>query len=124
IQRALAGVPLVVDAACSLGASYDGAPCGSHGVIACTSFHPRKVLTTGEGGACLTDDDELAQRLRTLRNHGQLAPGKFAFASGNYRLTELAAAIGGAQLPKLERIVEARRRLALRIRAAFPKGAF
>ena len=67
-------------------------------MIACTSFHPRKVLTTGEGGACLTDDPALAQRLRVLRNHGQLEPGHFIMAAGNERMTELAAAIGQIQL--------------------------
>jgi perosamine synthetase len=111
-------VPLVVDAACSLGSRYRAAACGSHGLIACTSFHPRKVITTGEGGACLTDDAALADRLRALRNHGQSAPGQFVCASGNYRLTELAAAVGRAQLEKLGFICEARRRHAARIIAS------
>ncbi|HEX6245293.1 MAG TPA: DegT/DnrJ/EryC1/StrS family aminotransferase, partial [Polyangiales bacterium] len=114
----LGAISLVVDAACSLGSRYRGAPCGSHGSIACTSFHPRKVITTGEGGACLTDDPALAARLRALRNHGQSAPGKFECASGNYRMTELAAAVGRVQLEKLSFICEARRRHAARIIAA------
>lgn len=124
LLRLAAGIPLIVDAACSLGSSYAGAPCGSHGLIACTSFHPRKVITTGEGGACLTDDAQLAARLRTLRNHGQLEPGRFACASGNYRLTELQGAIGSVQLTKLESICTARRRLAARIMGALPGLAF
>ncbi len=124
IVRALPELPIVVDAACSLGASYAGAPCGSQGLIACTSFHPRKVLTTGEGGACLCDDDALAERLRILRNHGQRAPGQFVCAAGNERMTELAAAIGAAQLRKLDRLVAERRRLAEQIRAAFLGRAF
>ena len=124
IRAALPGVALIVDAACSLGASYQGAPCGSHGVIACTSFHPRKILTTGEGGACLTDDDGLAERLRSLRNHGQSAPGVFACASGNFRMTELAAAIGRVQLAKLEGLVGERQRLAAQIRDALPDVLF
>lgn len=124
IVEALSGVPLIVDAACSLGATYRGDPCGSHGVIACTSFHPRKVLTTGEGGACLTDDDALAERLRALRNHGQSAPGVFVCAAGNQRLTELAGAIGSEQLRKLPALVAARRRLGAQIRAAFPGHSF
>lgn len=117
-------VPLIVDAACSLGSTLDGAPCGSFGVIACTSFHPRKVITTGEGGMCLTDDDALAERLRELRNHGQGAPGgvttpgKFARASGNHRMTELAAAMGVEQMKKLDEIVRSRRELAARYAAA------
>ncbi|HEX5659048.1 MAG TPA: aminotransferase class I/II-fold pyridoxal phosphate-dependent enzyme, partial [Polyangiales bacterium] len=71
-QRELASlaVPLIVDAACSLGSSYEGRPCGSFGAIATMSFHPRKVLTTGEGGACLTDDDALAERISVLANYG------------------------------------------------------
>jgi perosamine synthetase len=122
LAAAAGAVPLVVDAACSLGSRYRGAPCGSHGVISCTSFHPRKVITTGEGGACFTDDAALAARLRMLRNHGQLEPGTFACASGNYRLTELAAAIGRAQLLKLEQICAARRAHLQAILAAVPEA--
>jgi perosamine synthetase len=125
-QRELAslGVPLIVDAACSLGSSYDNRPCGSYGVIATMSFHPRKVLTTGEGGVCLTDDDALADRLRMLRNHGQKAPGIFVCAAGNHRLTELAAAIGSVQLQKLDAIVSARQQLAAHVRASLPGLSF
>jgi perosamine synthetase len=121
IAEQLPGLPLIVDAACSLGSSYRGAACGSHGVIACTSFHPRKVLTTGEGGACLTDDSDLAQRLRVLRNHGQSTPGQFEQAAGNERMTELAGAIGRVQLGKLEKLCDARRDLVARFRAALPE---
>ena len=120
IAARLPELPRIVDAACSLGATYAGRPCGSHGMIACTSFHPRKVLTTGEGGACLTDDPALDARLRALRNHGQQAPGQFVCASGNHRMTELAAAIGSVQLAKLDAIVARRRVLAARIGAALP----
>jgi len=56
IGEALSDLPVVLDAACSLGATVDGAPAPSFGVVACPSFHPRKLITTGEGGACLTDD--------------------------------------------------------------------
>jgi dTDP-4-amino-4,6-dideoxygalactose transaminase len=118
IAAALPGVPLIVDAACSLGSTYRGAPCGSHGIIACMSFHPRKVITTGEGGVCLTDDDALARDLRTLRNHGQVEPTRFVRASGNYRLTELGGAMGVEQMKKLDGLVIERRRLALRYEAA------
>jgi perosamine synthetase len=124
IARALSGLSIVVDAACSLGSRYGDEPCGRHGVIACTSFHPRKVLTTGEGGACLTDDPALDARLRALRNHGQSAPGVFVCASGNHRLTELSAAIGKAQLAKLDALVSARQRLAARMRASLPMCTF
>lgn len=120
----LAGTAIVVDAACSLGADLAERPAASYGVIACTSFHPRKVLTTGEGGACLTDDDALAEKLRVLRNHGQRAPGDFACASGNHRLTELAAAIGRVQLDRLDALVAARRSHATALRAALPGLTF
>jgi perosamine synthetase len=121
IAEALPGVPLIVDAACSLGSRLNGVPCGALGVIACTSFHPRKVITTGEGGMCLTDDDALAERLRELRNHGQSAPGRFARASGNHRLTELAAAVGSVQMTRLPGIVDARRTLADRYHKALAR---
>jgi perosamine synthetase len=118
IQRAFPELPLIVDAACSIG-SHDGdKPCAARGVIACMSFHPRKLLTVDEGGMCLTDDAELAQRLRQLRNHGQAQPGEFARASGNYRLSEVAAAIGCVQLGRLDGMLAERRRLAQRYRSA------
>jgi dTDP-4-amino-4,6-dideoxygalactose transaminase len=112
IARALPGLALIVDAACSLGSHTGVQPCGALGSIACFSFHPRKVVTTGEGGMCMTDDAALAATLRELRNHGQAAPGKFARASGNHRLSELAAALGIVQLGRLDAMLEQRRRLA------------
>ncbi|HEX2678710.1 MAG TPA: aminotransferase class I/II-fold pyridoxal phosphate-dependent enzyme, partial [Polyangiales bacterium] len=113
IAAALPGVPLIVDAACSLGSRLDASTaCGALGVIACLSFHPRKVLTTGEGGMCLTDDDALAATLAQLRNHGQVSPGVFARASGNHRMSEIAAAIGSVQMKRLDGIVSGRRALA------------
>jgi dTDP-4-amino-4,6-dideoxygalactose transaminase len=124
LREACGSVPLIVDAACSLGSSYQGVPCGAHGVIACTSFHPRKVITTGEGGACLTDDAVLAAQLRALRNHGQAEPGRFSCASGNYRMTELSAAIGSAQLPKLRAMCAGRRARAQQIMDALPWLSF
>lgn len=118
VERALPDLPVVVDAACSLGAEVGGRPSPSFGAIACLSFHPRKLLTTGEGGACLTDDDALAARLRQLRNHGISGPGAFAEPAGNQRLTELAAAMGLAQLDRLDAIVARRRAIAARYREA------
>jgi len=109
--------PLIVDAACSIGATVDGRPAASRGVIACLSFHPRKLLTTGEGGACLTDDDALADRLRMLRNHGQ-RDGAFDEPAGNHRMTEMAAALGIVQLDRLDAIVSRRRAIASRYREA------
>lgn len=123
IAHALGGaVPVIEDAACAIGSTIDGRPCGSFGVVACLSFHPRKVLTTGEGGMCLTDDASLAAELRALRNHGQRAPGEFACAGPNLRLTEMQAAMGRAQLARLDAIVAARRALADRYRARLPEG--
>ncbi len=111
IAAALPGIPLIVDSACSLGSRTDKA-CGALGVIACLSFHPRKVLTTGEGGMCLTDDDALAAVLAQLRNHGQISPGVFARASGNHRLSEIAATIGAVQMGRLPGMVVEREAIA------------
>ncbi len=122
IAAALPELPILVDAACSLGATVGDRPSASFGVIACSSFHPRKLITTGEGGVCLTDDDALAVALRTLRNHGQRGPGEFTRAAGNQRMTEMAAAIGSAQMARLDAIVERRRALAERYLAALPAG--
>jgi perosamine synthetase len=124
LREACGEVPVIVDAACSLGSRYEGAPCGSHGLISCTSFHPRKVITTGEGGACMTDDAELAERLRALRNHGQAEAGRFVCASGNYRMTELSGAMGSAQLAKLAAICAGRRKRAQQIMEALPLLTF
>lgn len=124
IEAALDGIPIVEDAACALGSRFDDGPCASMGAIACLSFHPRKILTTGEGGACLTDDDELAERLRVLRNHGQEAPGVFREPAGNYRLTELAAAVGISQMSRLDEILVRRSERAARYRALLPELVF
>ena len=118
-------VPVVEDAACAIGSVFAGGrPCGSLGIASCLSFHPRKLVTTGEGGAVLTDDAELAQTLRVLRNHGQSVPGVFETGSGNYRLSELAAAVGLAQLDKLDAMIARRREHAEAVRAALPELRF
>lgn len=114
IAAALPDLPLIVDAACALGSHVRDTACGALGVIACLSFHPRKVLTTGEGGMCLTDDDALAATLAQLRNHGQVSPGVFARASGNHRMSELAAALGVVQMSRLDAMVRERQVLAAR----------
>jgi len=111
IREALGALPIIEDAACALGSRFANGPCGSLGKISCLSFHPRKILTTGEGGMCLTDDDDIAEKLRMLRNHGQLG-GQFVVAAGNFRMTEMAAALGLAQLKRLDEIVVRRRELA------------
>ncbi|MFP4056858.1 MAG: DegT/DnrJ/EryC1/StrS family aminotransferase [Candidatus Brocadiia bacterium] len=115
------GLAVVEDAACALGADYQGRPCGTLGRMGCFSFHPRKAVTTGEGGMVVTGDGELARRLRALRNHGlERRQGRVeCIAPGfNYRLTDFQAAIGLVQLGKLEGAIAARRRLAARYRQA------
>ena len=118
IHAALGALPIIEDAACALGSRFAGGPCGSLGKVSCLSFHPRKILTTGEGGMCLTDDDDVAEKLRMLRNHGQLR-GEFVVAAGNSRMTDIAAALGLAQLQRLDEIVARRRELAALYREAF-----
>jgi perosamine synthetase len=117
ISEALPDVPIIVDGACSLGSTEGASACGARGVIACLSFHPRKLVTTGEGGMCLTDDPLVAERLRILRNHGQHSPGQFARAAGNARMSELAAAVGCSQMQRLESMLSARQKLAERYQA-------
>ena len=117
IRDGLGALPIIEDAACALGSRFASGPCGSLGKISCLSFHPRKILTTGEGGMCLTDDDDVAEKLRMLRNHGQLG-GQFVVAAGNSRMTEIAAALGLAQLQRLDDIVARRRALAALYREA------
>lgn len=104
-------LPVIEDAACAIGSTLEGKPCGSFGMISTLSFHPRKVVTTGEGGMLLTDEPALAEKARWLRNHGQRAAGVFVAAASNLRLTEMQAAMGLVQLDKLDRILETRRAL-------------
>ena len=109
------GLHVVEDAACALGASLEGRKAGTFGDLACFSFHPRKTLTTGEGGLVTTDSPELARRVRRLRNHGmeRTATGvRFMEPSLNYRLTNFQAALGRTQLPSLDTWIDKRRDLA------------
>ena len=107
-------VVLVEDAAGALGARYRDTPCGSLGLMGCLSFHPRKIVTTGEGGAVTTDEPELADAIRRLRHHGIVPRGDFDIpAPGlNYRLPDLLCAIGITQLARLEQLYAARERVA------------
>lgn len=123
IAAALPGIPIIEDAACAIGSTLDGQPCGSFGLVSCLSLHPRKVITTGEGGLCLTDDPRLADALRILRNHGQVTAGVFERPGPNLRLTEMQAAMGLVQLERLDAIVERRRAVATAYRAALPDQA-
>lgn len=109
------GLEIIEDAACALGATCRGKPVGTFGSLGIFSFHPRKSITTGEGGAIVTNDSELAARCRQWRNHGQSVAGgkrEFTFAGLNYRMTEIQAAIGRVQLGKLSEILRKRRELA------------
>jgi perosamine synthetase len=103
-------VALIEDAAGALGASYRGRPCGSLGVMGCLSFHPRKIVTTGEGGAVTTNDGELADTIRRLRHHGIEPRGPFDIRTPapNYRLADILCAVGIPQLRRLRELHDAR----------------
>ena len=112
IREAAGDIPVVEDGAAALGAMLNGKPGGTWGTLGCFSFHPRKAITTGEGGAVTTNDQGLARRIRALRNHGQdpASPTPdFVVAGLNYRMTEFQAALGSSQMAKLDRIIEGRR---------------
>jgi len=105
-------LPVVEDAACALGAVLNGRQAGTWGVMGCFSFHPRKAITTGEGGIITTNDAQLDRTLRALRNHGQdptAASSDFIMPGFNYRLTEFQAALGVTQMQKVDRVIAARR---------------
>ncbi len=110
-------LPVVEDAACALGATLHGGQAGRWGLMGCFSFHPRKAITTGEGGIIVTNDPAISRLLRALRNHGldpDAPSADFVMPGFNYRLTEFQAAFGLSQMKKLDRIIAARRRLASR----------
>jgi dTDP-4-amino-4,6-dideoxygalactose transaminase len=108
------GMIVLEDAAGALGASRQGRPCGSLGALACLSFHPRKIVTTGEGGAVTTDDAELASAIRRMRHHGIEPRGDFEIAQPglNYRLSDILCAVGIPQLARLDELLAARTRVA------------
>ena len=105
------GVELLEDAAGALGARRNGRACGGLGRLGCLSFHPRKIVTTGEGGAVTTNDEGLAEAVKSMRHHGWRnadlpAPGL------NYRLSDVLCAVGITQLRRLQALLEVRERLA------------
>src|SRR5689334_8229601 len=124
ISAVTRGVPIVEDAACAVGSVLNGRSVGAGALMAAWSFHPRKLITTGEGGMLTTDDLELAARLRRLREHGMSMSAAERHASGgavvetydevgfNYRMTDIQAALGMVQLGRLDAIVGRRRALA------------
>jgi len=101
---------VIEDAAQSLGATYRSKQTGTLGDIGCFSFYPSKVITCGEGGAVVTDNDELADRIRMIRNHGLSAEGLVTRIGLNLRMSEISAAILSVQLKKLNYFIEKRRR--------------
>jgi len=117
---------VIEDAACAVGSEYRGRPVGGFGDLGCFSFHPRKVVTIGEGGMVTTCDEDLARKVACLRSHGgsglpesQPVAQPFAMASFdvlgfNYRLSDLLAAVGVAQMAKLDALLDERRICAAR----------
>ena len=116
------GIAVIEDAACAIGSSYNGQPVGGIGEIGCFSFHPRKIVSTGEGGMVTTNDDVLAERVASLRNHGGVghpgpgaAPakpyqmGRFERLGYNLRLSDIQSAVGVAQMEKLDGLLAERR---------------
>jgi perosamine synthetase len=107
---------LIEDAACALGATYFGQSCGSFGDLGVFSFHPRKSITTGEGGFLCTSDDQLAQRISLLRSHGgcrsEVGYLRFEEFGYNFRMSDINAAVGRVQLKRLTKILAQRRTVA------------
>jgi perosamine synthetase len=125
IAAAAPGIPIIEDAACAAGAGYKGRLAGTLGFAAAFSFHPRKSITTGEGGMVTTNNDRLAEVANSLRNHGASISeeqrhhgpmpyrlAEYNLLGFNYRMTDLQGAIGLVQLRKLNRYIEERQRWA------------
>lgn len=124
------GLHLIEDAACAAGSGYKGKKIGAHSDLVCFSFHPRKVITTGDGGMITTSRKDYYERMRLLRQHGMSVNDLVRHKSDkviiedhieigyNYRMTDIQAAVGIRQLERLDRIVRERRRIALRYHEA------
>ena len=122
---------LIEDAACAVGSSFKGKKIGSHGNLTCFSFHPRKVITTGDGGMITTDNEEHYKRLKLLRQHAMSVNDRERHTSTklifedhlevgyNYRMTDIQAAVGIKQLEKLDFIIAERRKIAEHYNKAF-----
>jgi dTDP-4-amino-4,6-dideoxygalactose transaminase len=125
------GLKLIEDAACAAGSSYKGAKIGSHSELVCFSLHPRKVISTGDGGFITTNREDYYQRMKLLRQHGMSVNDRVRHESSklifedhievgyNYRMTDIQAAVGIKQLEKLDWIVAERRKIAMRYNEAF-----
>ncbi len=105
---AASSVQVIEDAAESLGATYKGTQTGKLSDAGCFSLYATKVVTSGEGGAISTDDDELADRLRLVRNHGQVHGYDSRHLGYNYRLPEMGAALASVQMDRLDGFLKAR----------------
>ncbi len=103
---------IIEDCAEAHGAEFKGRKVGSFGTISCFSFYGNKIITTGEGGMCLTDDQVLAENMRVLRDHGMSTQKRYwhEVIGFNYRMTNLQAAIGVAQLDKINKFIEQKRK--------------
>ncbi len=125
LAKVAPGIPIVEDAACAVGASFGGRSAGSLGRVGCFSFHPRKCISTGEGGMVTTNDDGLAETIIMLRNHGACVPEEvrhhgpkphilpeFNLLGYNCRMTDLQGAVGKVQLEKLDGFLDERERWA------------
>ncbi len=122
---------LIEDAACAAGSSYKGKKIGSHSELICFSFHPRKVITTGDGGMITTNNEAYYNRLKLLRQHGMSVNDRVRHNSAtviiedhleigyNYRLTDIQAAVGIKQLERLDWIIAERRKIAEKYNTAF-----
>ncbi|HRI00230.1 MAG TPA: DegT/DnrJ/EryC1/StrS family aminotransferase [Saprospiraceae bacterium] len=121
IRRRYPDLKIIEDGACAAGASIHEIPAGGLGHIGCFSFHPRKSVTTGEGGMLTTNDDALAAHMDKLRNHGASISEEqrhhgpkpyilaaFEMVGYNYRMTDIQGAIGGVQLKKLDHFIQER----------------
>ncbi len=106
----LPDLPLLEDAAGALGARRRGRACGGLGTVGCFSFHPRKIVTTGEGGAVTTNDDAIADAMAQMRNHGwrSLVPPDMPGPGLNYRLSDILCAVGIPQMARLDELLAAR----------------
>lgn len=117
---------LIEDAACAAGSGYKGKKIGSHSDLVCFSFHPRKVITTGDGGMVTTSNEAFYNRIKLLRQHGMSVNDRVRHLSDkviiedhlevgfNYRMTDIQAAVGIKQLERLDGIIEERRKIAHR----------
>ncbi len=127
---------VIEDAACALGSKYKDKMVGIIGDITCFSFHPRKVITTGEGGAITTDIPEIAEKCRIIRSHGasisdlerhissRIVFEKYTELGYNYRLTDIQAAVGIQQMKRINEFIEKRRTLAERYTESLGNNEF